>query len=93
MGRIIGLIVTAALIVLGLMFSVVVLAVLAVFVVIGGIFLWWKTRAMRKAMREQQQRMSTEQSFSEVFTSEVYEGEIIEGEVVSKVVSVEEIRR
>ncbi len=89
--RLIGLIVTAALIVLGLMFSVVLLAVIALVGVIGGGYLWWKTRALRRQMRQMQlQRMDAEQSFGEVFKDEVFEGEIIEGEVVRKMVSMDE---
>ncbi|MDO9011237.1 MAG: hypothetical protein Q7U78_05450 [Gallionella sp.] len=92
-GRIIGLIVTAALIVLGLMFSMVLIALIAVVGLIAGGYLWWKTRTLRKQMREHQQSMRGAANDADAFKGEVFEGEIIEGEVICKVVSLEENRR
>lgn len=54
LGKIVALAASAILLVLGFMFSVIVLAV----VIVGGLaglgYFWWKTRRLRKAMREQQ---------------------------------------
>jgi hypothetical protein len=90
MRRVVGLIATAALIVFGLMFSVLLLA----FIVTAGLlvwgFLWWKTRALRKQIREQ---MSNQAMGGMVNEAGVFKGEIIEGEVIRKVVSIEEIKR
>jgi O-antigen ligase len=40
-----------ALLVLGFMFSLVILSIVAVVIVIGGGYFFWKTRGLRKAMR------------------------------------------
>lgn len=50
--KLLALVVGATLLILGFMFSVVVLAIVAVLGVIGFGYFWWKTRALRKAMRE-----------------------------------------
>jgi len=92
-GRLVALIATATLIVLGLMFSAVLLVFIVTAGALGFAWLWWKTRTMRRLMREQQQRMAAEQSYGEVFKGNVYDGEIIEGEVIRKVISIEEIKR
>ena len=69
LGKLFALMVGAALLVLGFMFSILLLAV----VVIGGLgawgYLWWKTRALRKAMREHPPIADTE-------------GRVIDGEVI-----------
>jgi len=51
-GRIIAFILTGTLIVLAVMFSLVALAVATVGGLIFAGWFWWKTRALRKAMRE-----------------------------------------
>lgn len=53
---------TIILLVLGFMFSVVILAVIAVLGVLGLGFLWWKTRAVRRAIREQMAASAHRQS-------------------------------
>lgn len=71
LGQILALVAAVVLLVLGFMFSVV---LLAVFVVIGltvGAWFFWKTRHMRKAMRE---AGATRQAPTE--------GNVIEGEVI-----------
>lgn len=74
--------------IVALMFSAVLLAVILVVVVFGGAYLWWKTRAVRKMMREMQGRMRQMQESAaatgepQAFRGEVYEGEIIEGVAV-----------
>lgn len=73
-----------------LMFSAALLTVTLIVAVFGGIYLWWKTREVRKQFREMQARMQQMHEAAaragerpgEVFRGEVYEGEIIEGEVV-----------
>lgn len=52
LGRILGVLVGAALLVLGVMFSVVLLAVLAVAGLAAWGYFWWKTRKLRRALRE-----------------------------------------
>jgi Flp pilus assembly protein TadB len=70
LGKLLTLSLGAVFLVLAFMFSLVVLAVVAV----GGLLLWgwvwWKTRALRKQMREQGQQPPAS------------EGYIIEGEVI-----------
>ncbi len=72
---------------LALMFSVLVLTVIAIVALIGGAFLWWKTREFRRhmrALREQMQNspLRTANSGSDSFKGKVFEGEVIEGEAV-----------
>jgi Flp pilus assembly protein TadB len=63
-------VVGAAILVGAFMLSVVVLAVLAVAGAIGGAWLFWRTRALRKRVREQMQ------------AREQAQGRVIEGEVI-----------
>jgi hypothetical protein len=86
MQKLIALISTAVLIALGMMFSAVLLVFIAVAGVIVFTWLWWKTRAVRKLMREQRGTMHAANDDA-VFTDENFKGEIIEGEVISKVES------
>ncbi len=75
-GRLVAVLIGAGLLVLGLMFSVVLIIVAAAAgLVIWGWF-WWKTRALRRQMRE---RMDT--PFGNVEPVQP-EGRIIEGEVI-----------
>jgi uncharacterized protein YneF (UPF0154 family) len=71
---------TAAVFGLALMFSVVVVAVfLAAGTIVWG-YLWWKTRELRKQMRNYPPRnVSMEQ---EMAGDDVIRGEVIEGEVI-----------
>lgn len=81
-GRVVALFATCALIVLGLMFSVLLFA----FIVVAGLlafgYLWWKTRALRRQMRNHRQTMAANDV--DAFKGEVFKGEIIEGEVIRK---------
>jgi len=52
LGKLIGVIATAILLILGLMFSVVVLTVVSVIGLVAFTYFWWKTRELRKAMKE-----------------------------------------
>lgn len=51
--NVLALLTGAILLILGFLFSVVVLAVIAVLGLAVGGYLWWKTRTLRRAMREQ----------------------------------------
>lgn len=52
LGKVLTFIVGIAFLILAFMFSIVALAVIAVGGTLFGGWLWWKTRALRKAMRE-----------------------------------------
>lgn len=82
---------TLALAGVALMFSAVLLVFLLVAGVLGFAFVWWKTRALRKQMREQMKNFPTPDANleSEVFRGERYAGEVIEGEAMR----VDEVRR
>lgn len=67
--------VTAVLIGLVLMFSVLIFAVVFTLGAMAWAYLWWKTRDLRKLMRNHPLG-------GEVIKGEVIEGEIIEGEVI-----------
>ncbi len=78
--------VTLLLAALALMFSAVLLVVILIVGVIAGVCLWWKTRAIRKQMKQMLQMQGfpprDANPHSEVFSGEVFEGEIIEGEII-----------
>ena len=61
-----------------LMFSLVFFAVVAVAGLVFWLYFWWKTRALRKQIREQMQAQSVDAPVSE----SVAEGEVIEGEAI-----------
>lgn len=69
LGKLVALIVGAGLLVLGFMFSLVILAIVAVAGIAVFGWFWWKTRDLRKALREQA-------------THDMRAGEVIEGEAV-----------
>lgn len=70
-----GLVVTVAVVVLALMFSAVLLVVLAIIGTIAWAYLWWKTRELRKHMRDlSRQGMAREVQAS---NDKVFEGEVI----------------
>lgn len=78
-------IVTASLLVLGLMFSALLLAVVAVAVVTVWVYLWWKTRNLRRQMRNHQPgSVVFERSEME---GKTFKGEVIEGEVIREVIT------
>lgn len=76
--KLLALLVGAVLLILGFMFSVVVLAVVAVLGAIGFGYFWWKTRALRKAMRERPQATIFEEG------QVIIDGEarVVEGELL-----------
>ena len=65
-----------------LMFSLVFFAVVAVAGLILWLYLWWKTRALRRLMREQAARQMNGQSSDTQAAGPDSGGEIIEGEAV-----------
>ena len=71
---ILGIIVLGA----ALMFSLVFFAVVAVAGLVFWAYFWWKTRALRKHMREQMQAQTVDEPVSEPTAK----GEVIEGEAI-----------
>lgn len=81
----VAVIMTIALAVVALMFSAVILTVLLIMLVIGGSIFWWKTRELRKQMKQHRQnfpppRGATHQS--DIFADAEIKGQVIEGEAV-----------
>lgn len=83
--QVVAVIATVTLIGLALMFSVVVIAFVLVAGTLGWGYLWWKTRELRKQMRNYPPRsaeMDGEAAGGEEFRGEEFRGEVIEGEVI-----------
>lgn len=78
--KIAGFVVTIVMIILVLMFSAVVFAVILVVGAVTWAYLWWKTRELRKQMRDFRERSAAMEG--EVVGSEITRGEVIEGEVI-----------
>lgn len=57
--------------------SLVFLAIGFVIVLIGGGYLWWKTRELRKQMRERMQNVRMQEQFRPKPGSNVIEGEVV----------------
>lgn len=94
LGKIVALLLGASFLVLAFMFSLVVLAVVAVGGVLIGGWLWWKTRAIRQQMRAMQQMQQASPQASAARSPD--EGYVIEGEVIGRSnesVAIEEKRR
>ena len=77
LARIVAFVLGTILLVVGFMFSLVALAVVAVGVVLAGTWLWWKTRAVRRQIEEQLAQQPPFQPDEPAF-----DGRIIEGEAV-----------
>jgi ABC-type bacteriocin/lantibiotic exporter with double-glycine peptidase domain len=86
LNRIITMIATVIMVLTGLMFSAVLLAVFTTVGTIGLSYFWWKTRAIRAQLREQ---MSQQAENPQVFNGEAFKGELIEGEVIRKDIFIE----
>jgi predicted lipid-binding transport protein (Tim44 family) len=76
---------TIALAGVALMFSAVILTALLIMLVIGGSIFWWKTRELRKQMKQHRQNFqppsgATRQS--DIFADAELKGQVIEGEAV-----------
>ena len=78
LAKVVTFLLGAALLVVGFMFSLVALAVVAVGAVLAGTWFWWKTRALRREMREQMRQ----QQPSGASEQQPFAGRIIEGEVI-----------
>lgn len=78
LGKALALLVGAVLLMLGFMFSVVILAIVAVVGIVAFGWFWWRTRELRKALREQ--AAQAEQMAGRAPPGAG--GEIIEGEAV-----------
>ena len=74
-GRLLGFVGAVVVAILAFMFSLAALAVVAVGGALLGGWLWWKTRAMRKQVREQMERQANLRPA---------DGYIIEGEVIRR---------
>ena len=70
-----AIVATAALAGVALMFSAVLLALVLSIGTVAFAYMWWKTRELRKQMRNLPPRGAT-------MEAEVFEGEVIEGEAV-----------
>ncbi|MFA7299854.1 MAG: hypothetical protein WC053_04860 [Sideroxydans sp.] len=70
-----ALVVTVAVFVLVLMFSAVLLVVVLVVGAITGAYLWWKTREMRKMMRDFPPREARHEQMAS--NDAVFEGEVV----------------
>lgn len=81
-----AIVATAALAGVALMFSAVLLALVLSIGAVAFTYLWWKTRELRKQMRNFPPRGTTVET-------EVFEGEVIEGEAVRVDESGGEIKR
>jgi len=79
LGKTAAAIATVALAGVALMFSAVILTAILIIAIVGGAYLWWKTREVRRLMREQMKGFPPPDTAME---SEVFEGTVIEGESV-----------
>ena len=52
LGRLLTAVASAAVLVVAFLFSLVIFAAVATIALAGGIYLWWKTRALRRQLRE-----------------------------------------
>jgi len=52
LGRIVGGVITAAVLVVAFLFSILIFAAIAAVALVAGGYLWWKTRALRRQLRE-----------------------------------------
>ena len=82
LSTILTMVVGAALLVAGFIFSLVILAVVAVIALLVWAWFWWKTRALRRHLGEQMEQMQREQQRGPAQSAPMKEGVIIEGEVI-----------
>lgn len=86
-GKLLTALLSIGLLVLGVMFSLVALAVAAVIGLLFAGWFWWKTRALRKALRE-----AAPAPAPETARSRAADGDIIDGECVRETPSRELLR-
>lgn len=77
-----ALITTAGLIGLGLMFSAILIPVILTLVAAAWGYLWWKTRALRRQVKQMQNFPPPGMTGGMYRAEERFEGEIIEGEAI-----------
>ena len=77
LAKVVTFILGAALLVVGFMFSLVALAVVAVGAVLAGTWFWWKTRALRRELRAQMRQQPFGASEQQSFAGRIIEGEVI----------------
>lgn len=82
LAKLLALLVGAVLLVLGFMFSVVILAIVAVVGLAAFGWFWWKTRELRKIMRAQAAQAEQMAEHMAGRAPAGADGEIIEGEAV-----------
>lgn len=70
-----GAVAAVAVLALALMFSAVLLVIIALVATIAGAYLWWKTRELRKIMRDMPPRAM--QREAKMADEKVFEGEVI----------------
>lgn len=77
--KLVAIIVSIVLMAAGLMFSVVAFGVIAILALVVGGWFWWKTRAIRRQMREQMADMSRamDQQSSPASHEDIIEGEFV----------------
>lgn len=73
--KLVALVMTVALVGLVLMFSAVLLAVILVVGTVAGAYIWWRTRELRKQMRDFHSRTMREEASAS--NDAVFEGEVI----------------
>jgi len=76
LAKVVAFVLSAVFLVLAFMFSLVALAVVAVVGVLLGGWLWWKTRALRKQMKEMREANQMAQD-RPIRSDQVIEGEFI----------------
>jgi hypothetical protein len=81
--KVVASVVTIAVFGLSLMFSVLLFAVVLTVAAMAFVYLWWRTRDLRKQMRMYPPGGMVNQG--EVIEGEVIEGEVIEGEVIREI--------
>jgi hypothetical protein len=81
--KIVVLVATVAMAGVALMFSAVLLAGIVIVGMIGGAWLWWRTREVRKQMRQMQEAMQNIQTRSTAEEDGAFQGDVFEGEVIS----------
>lgn len=82
MKQILTALISAALLIIGAMFSLVFLSVFAVVGVLALGYFWWHTRALRKALREQARQATPPGQTGPHAAEEAAGGAVIEGEAV-----------
>ena len=84
--RLVAFVLSAALLVLGFMFSLVALAVVAVLGVVLGGWLWWKTRTLRKQMQQMREAQPVSND------GPMPRDQVIEGEFIREVAPDQRLR-